>query len=107
MIVWHLARSGGVRGAPVVWARVCDGVLNREYPRGCDYLMCRSGRVCDIGSRFLSRTLAHASRRNVRCARIRDETIDRGDTIAAEERVRQDKISSLYIAPSRSYISRA
>lgn len=83
-----------LRAASVVWARVCDGALNREYPR--DYLMCRSGRVCDIGSRFLSRTLAHASRRNVRCARIRDETIDRGDTIVAEERVRRDKIPSPY-----------
>lgn len=33
----------------------------------------------DIWYRFLSRTLAHALSRNVRSARIRDESIDRGD----------------------------
>lgn len=93
MIVWHLARGGEVRGAsrgrPLSCGRECDGALNREYPRGRDYLTCC---VCDIKSRFLSRTLAHASRRNVRCVRIRDETtIDRGDTIVAQKRKRDRK----------------
>jgi len=79
MIVRHLARGGQARGASLAGC-LChvgerNGVLNRGYSRG---------RGHDIGSRFLSRTLAHAPRRNVRCAGIRDEPIDRGGTAAEE-----------------------